>query len=258
MSSIYDYIDYPQEEDWLRLRDKKGESFDKIKFTENKGTENFNPVHRDAFRDIELSFLFNEFNDKALELSNSYVLMMHFYKKGIPDQEWYIQTEKGYKLFPYFEVKHHTIHQWFCFYMDCYYSKFSSLIDTLAHIINLRYRLGVKIGRSFRILVVRKLEKEDKDLFNILQAFIKNETYKKVESFRNDLTHNYRPNRISSGIRYEEKEGRMVPVGITILGEYTTTTEFVENIEASIDLLGNLMETIREKIEIPELKETQK
>lgn len=73
--------------------------------------------------------------------------------------------------------------------------------------------------------------------------------YSKVSEFRNNITHNYRPNQITSGI--DRKIGTDGSIIINYgIGIYTTTEEFKDNIEKGIELLAKIVDDIREKIEI--------
>lgn len=76
----------------------------------------------------------------------SYVMMMFNYNNGIPDEEWYVSPGKNgnsIDYFPHFKEENYTYLYWFGFYMDSYYSKFFSLLDTIYHLINIRYDFEV-------------------------------------------------------------------------------------------------------------------
>lgn len=248
MANIYDYADYPTHESWNEQYLKKEETLDKIGLKKEGGTKTYSILSSEGLMNFELSFWIDEFNNKAFDLINNYIIVMHYYNKGIPDTEWFAPREKGgVDFFPHFEEKHHHIIYWFDFYMDSYYTRFSSLIDTIYHIINVKYRLGIEAELGFRREVSQALKNKDRTLFKYLNDIRKHDTYKAIEHFRNDITHNFRPNQIDSGIKRTKKKGSFSIVGG--VGNYTTTTEFVNNIEQSLDLMAEIMDSIRTKLE---------
>lgn len=100
--------------------------------------------------------------------------------------------------------------------------------------------------------MLKKLETEDKDLFNYLDALPANTVFQKVKDFRNNIVHNYRPSQIDSGYytRVNKPDGFQT---ITMsIGNYTTSTEFLNNIHDSLDLLAEITDTIRCKVEVNE------
>jgi hypothetical protein len=248
MATIYEYADYPTHKSWNELYIKKEEKLNSIKLREQGGVQTFSVLSSEGLMKFELSYWINEFNNKAFDLINNYIILMHYYNKGIPDTEWVLPREKGgVKYFPHFEEKHHHIIYWFGFYMDSYYTRFSSLIDSIYHIINVKYFLGVEPTLGFKGKVSTALKTQDEDLYSYLNEIRGNDTYKAVEHFRNDITHNFRPNQIDSGIKCIRKKGVFSVSGG--VGNYTTTTEFVVNIEESIDLLAGIIDSIRNKLD---------
>lgn len=248
METYLDYADYPTKESWEEQYRKKQDTLDKIGLKENSGTHTFSILHSEGLMNLELSFWISEFNSKANDLINNYIILMHHYNKGIPDTEWFAKGKGKVEFFPHFEEKHHHIIYWFGFYMDSYYTRFASLIDTIYHIINVKYYLGIEAKMGFRGQVAKALKSADEALFYYLDGIRENDTYKEVEYFRNDITHNFRPNQISSGIKRKKGAGFISISGG--LGEYTTTTEFVANIEKSLNLMAEILEEIREKLKL--------
>ena len=68
-----------------------------------------------------------------------------------------------------------------------------------------------------------------------------------MNEFRNNLVHNYRPHQVDSGFRRRKKSDGSAEI-IMDVGKYTTSSEFVKNIEDSIDLLADVTNEIRMKI----------
>ncbi|RXY98560.1 Cthe_2314 family HEPN domain-containing protein [Fictibacillus sp. S7] len=248
MSNRLDYADYPTHEQWNRLFDRKGASFRKILLKEKSGKQTYSILGSEGIMNLQLDFWINEYNQKAFDLINNYILVMHHYGKGIPDTEWVASNENGgVTYFPHFEEKHEHIIYWFHFYMDSYYPRFSSLLDTIYHIINVKNYLGIEPVMGFNSKVSKALKPIDEELHNYLQSIRQNDIYKSVEHFRNDITHNFKPNHVNSGITQRNENGQLIISGG--VGTYTTTTDFVVNIEASIDLLAEIIDTIRDKLQ---------
>lgn len=246
--TIFDYADYPTEERWNELYDKKKDAFEKIALRGPESKQSFSLFDGKGITNMEVLHWNNEFNSKAFDLANNYALVMHHYSKGIPDDEWCVPGERGgYRYHPHFEQKHHDIFYWFTFYTESYYTRFSSLIDTICHIINVKYGFHFEPTKGFNKKVVESLKTADKDLFDYLQGLLKNKVYKSIETFRNNITHNFKPSNVSSGIKRYEKDGQKIISGGA--GEYTTSREFVTNIEQSIDLMAEIVDTIREKLQ---------
>ena len=176
---------------------------------------------------------------------------MNYYNKGIPDKEWYMspgKAEKSVEYFPYFEEKHYAYLYWFGFYMDSFYTRFFGLIDTIYHILNVKYNLEVPEKLGFNKEVSKRLRYYENDLVKYLDKVRNEDIYKKVLEFRNNITHNYRPNQITSGVNKEKRADGSIVIDYDI-GNYTTTEEFVNNIEKAIELLAKIVNDIRGKIE---------
>lgn len=242
--NIFDFAQYPKPEDWDNICEQKKEALDKIQLAEPNKTFSFFD-----FGGIELSYWVKEFNNRVFDLVNNYVMMMNYYNMGIPDKEWFIspgRNGQSVQYFPHFEDKHYIYLYWFGFYMDGYYSKFFGLIDSIYHLINVSYVFGVENSLGFRKKVADKLEKQDKELFDYLESIRINAIYKSVSDFRNNMTHNYRPNQIDSGINQKKENGKII-ISMTV-GNYTPSIEFVNNINDSIDLLALIVDNVRDKI----------
>ncbi|KOP81503.1 Cthe_2314 family HEPN domain-containing protein [Cytobacillus solani] len=246
MEHYIDYAEYPTAEVWNTLYDMKKEAFVRFKLFEEAGNRTYLINTREGIIASNLSFWINEHNNKAFDLINNYVLLRYYYDKGIPDTEWVIEDEGKYKFFPRMEDKHDAYKYWFDFYLEGYYKRFATLIDTICHLINIKYNFGIKPDPGFRQRVMKELQAKDNILFKALKKCWQDEAYKKAERFRNDLTHNYRPNFIDSGIS-ESHEGDEIIISVG-LGEYTTTTEFITNIEETVDLMAEIIDNIRSKI----------
>jgi hypothetical protein len=247
---IYDYAKYPSKEDWLKICSEKVETLNKLGLENSK--KRFNILNFDeGYYGINLKYWLQEFNNRAFDLITNYTLLKSYYDAGIPDDEWYKspgEDGQSVQYFPHFEEKHFGNLYWFGFYLDSYYTRFEGLIDAVYHLINIKYKLDIEPALGFRKKVLKEIETGDKDLFDYLVALPDNAVFQKVNEFRNNIVHNYRPNQIDSGYtRVNNPDGSQT---ITMsVGNYTTSTEFLNNIHNSLDLLAEITDTIRSKVE---------
>lgn len=247
---IYDYAKYPPKEDWLKICGDKVDTLDKLGLEANKRTFNILDFE-EGYHGMQLHYWLQEFNNKAFDLIANYTLLKSYYDAGIPDEEWYISPGKNgesVQYFPHFEEKHFGNLYWFGFYMDSYYTRFEGLIDSVYHLINLKYKLGVEPGMGFICNVLKKLKTADKGLYDYLDTLPKDAVYSKVKDFRNNIVHNYRPNQIDSGYKTVNNDDGSQTITMSV-GNYTTSTEFLNNIHDSLDLLANITDEIRDKVE---------
>lgn len=246
---IYDYAKYPAKEDWLKISGDKIDSLDKLQIENSKKT--FNTLDFDgSYHAIQLNYWLQEFNNKAFDLIANYTLLKSYYDAGIPDDEWFKSpgdNGQSVQYFPHFKEEHHGNLYWFGFYMDSYYTRFESLIDAIYHVINVKYQLNVEPSMGFRGKVLKQLETSDKDLYDYLKALPSNAIYKQINEYRNNIVHNYRPNQIDSGFTRTVGADGKQSFTMTV-GSYTTSTEFLNNINASLDLLAEITDEIRDKV----------
>jgi len=117
----------------------------------------------DGYYRVQMHYWLKEFNNRVFNLIVNYTLLKFYYDAGIPDEEWYKSPgDNGESIvyFPHFEKKHYGILYWFSFYVDSYYTRFEGLIDTVYHIISIKYKLDIIPSLGFRNSVLTKLEKK--------------------------------------------------------------------------------------------------
>lgn len=242
---IYDYAKYPSKEDWLELCEDKVETLNRIRLESTK--KKFSIFDVDG---MNLNYWIKEFNNRAFDLITNYTLLKSYYNAGIPDEEWYISPGKdgqSVQYFPHFEEKHFGNLYWYGFYLDSYYTRFEGMIDSVYHLINLKNRFGIEPSMGFIGKVLKQLESTDKDFYDYLKSLPTNTVYAKVKDFRNNLVHNYRPNQVDSGYKRTNNADGSETITMTV-GNYTTSTEFLNNINDSLELLVEITDTIRDKV----------
>lgn len=143
MIYMFDYINDLTTDKFDEFYNNKKKFLDKIHFKEN---EDDNFLKQLINNELELKYWIREFNNRSFDLSNTYLMLINYYNKGIPDKEWYMSPGKNgcsVQYFPHFEEQHYAYLYWFGFYMDSFYTRFFGLIDTIYHILNIKYNLEV-------------------------------------------------------------------------------------------------------------------
>ena len=249
MIDVYDYAKYPAKEEWMNICGDKADVINRIYLDNNTVKFNLSDFV-DGYYWVQMHYWLKEFNNRVFDLIVNYTLLKFYYDAGIPDEEWYKSpgnNGESIVYFPHFEKKHYGILYWFSFYVDSYYTRFEGLIDTVYHIINIKYKLDIIPSSGFRNSVLTKLEKKDKELFDYLKSLPDNPVFKQINRFRNNIVHNYRPNQIDSGFTRTKNPDGSETITMSV-GNYTTSAEFLINIKDSLDLLAEITDVIRGKI----------
>ncbi|OUM83850.1 Cthe_2314 family HEPN domain-containing protein [Parageobacillus thermoglucosidasius] len=243
---IHDYLEYPSKSQWIEI------------VSETRISELYLEVSETKEGDI-ISSLFNQefkswlrlFNNRLGQSRMSYVFLMHYYKKGIPDDEWFLSPGKegqSVQYFPHFNEENFYYKMMFDYYMDIFYYKFFSAWDTMFHVINVYYSFDLLPNSRFNSNVMQRLLQRNNSLHTIISNVSNSEPFVQSRTLRNNITHNYAPNDISSGITIEKiKEGvSKISFGI---GTYTTSKTFIENVNGIIDKFIPLLAALKNAFE---------
>lgn len=267
--NIYKYAQYPTISEFNNIYEGKKESWNKMILNVNTNKE-YGLLEID---NMEYDHWKAEYNSRVTDLINTYALMSFYYQKGIPDENWTSYPSPNRKIqFPDFKEEHYNYLYWFSFYLESYYTRFFGIIDTLYHLVNVKYELSISPKSGFNGEVVKEIKKTDKDLGQKLRkkTLLKDRVFEQADKYRNNLTHNYRPHQIlvlpnKRGVNeidyiYDMKTGErkkamdhpqshniVVYEGLTM--EYTTTKDFVTNVEETISFLGEFIVDIKDKLE---------
>ncbi|GAJ21734.1 unnamed protein product, partial [marine sediment metagenome] len=167
----------------------------------------------------------------------------YYFEKGIPDDEWFISPGKqgeSVQYYPHFDKKHFLIKSEFDYYADVFYYKIFSAWDTIGHLLNILYKL--KIKRVGFKSAIAKLKSANPNLFKSLKAIVDDPDFQKANKLRDDITHNYLPSTVDSGI--DKPSERKVTFGV---GKYTKSAEFYQNVRASLHLFVKTLECIKQQ-----------
>lgn len=185
--------------------------------------------------------------NRLMDVQKSFIFMIFYYEKGIPDDVWWESPGKsGYSVsyYPKFSNQNFSDKMNFDYYTDFFYYKLFSSWDTIGHILNLFHQLEINERDVYLNRCVNKLKYKCENLYKELKKIIKNEDYTKANRIRHDITHNFPPNRIGPGIKETETEKEKI-IRITV-GEYTTSNEIVDNVYKSLELMSKTLELIFE------------
>ena len=233
-------FEYPTEEDWEKIaRDFPFEKLN-VRIGDFKKRANSNDLE-EFFGNIELQTWTMHLQSRLFDVFRSFVLLMYYYQKGIPDAEWFISPGKrgqSVEYFPHFETRHYLIKDQFDFYVDIFYYKVFAAWDTLGHILNVLFEMGIE-KPSFKS-AINHLERRDHYLWSRLRLILSDPEFERANKIRNSITHNFQPNLQSSGVARPEKNTYTFGVG-----DYTTSKMITDNVLKSLELFEKTLEIIR-------------
>jgi hypothetical protein len=240
-----DYLQFPAKDDWNEIY--KQSPFVQIKeiletFRIPQEAKGFNGL----FVLTEMVIFYEEFENRIADLQKSYIFMMYFFGRGIPDNPWFISPsldgKKTIQYFPEFEDIHYINKDWFDYFSEMFYFKYFSAFDVGAHMLKIFHNLEIK-KPSFE-LVVSKLEDKNATLFNLLNRLRREEAYLLAKKVRNDITHNRAPS--SNGM--EVVRGKNAG-SLGVRKDYILSETIVENVRDCCHLLKKLLVVLHESFD---------
>lgn len=183
--------------------------------------------------------------NRLLSVDRNFGYAMHYYYRGIPDDEWHISPGKqgqSVEYYPHFEEKHYSNFFNYIYFVDVFFLQSSTVYETIGHLLFKLYDFEINEDDprdqiSFNNAIF-KLKEVNRPLYRDLIKVKHSDDYKLGIRMRNDIAHNHPPYQIDSGI---SKSRGLVAFGI---GKYTTTTEIkaimiglLRSIKATIEVL---------------------
>jgi hypothetical protein len=224
------YLDFPSSDDWRRI--VKTSPLEKMRqHMKNLDDKNRSEVQDGIFgfmKLVEVMEFTMQLAHRLDDVIKSYVMLIYYYDKGIPDKEWYASPGKdgvSIQYYPKFEEIHFFVKEWFDFYSDTFYYKIFSAWDIVGHMLNLKYDLNIEEKDIGFRSSVNKLNNKDKNLYSKLEMVRRDPAFEKASQIRNDIAHNYLPSSAGLAVTLNEKGGTL---GVR---NYTTSAEIVENIQ---------------------------
>ncbi|WP_127576761.1 Cthe_2314 family HEPN domain-containing protein [Paenibacillus barengoltzii] len=250
--SIGDYLDHPSKDQMIEI--EKNSRTDKLYLRIKWPSVVYSPPEKNIyffFSRHETDSWIRMLNNRLGQVRLSYIFMMHYFNKGIPDDEWYINPNRGelsIQYFPHFREETFHYKTMFDYYTDVFYYKFSSAWDTIFHIINAYYSFNIEPKHRFNDKVKNELKKRNSALFNEIGKTENSEAFKESKTLRNNITHNFSPNDISSGVKKEFVDGKIRRISMDI-GEYTPSMIFIKNINDLINVMISFLAFLKETLE---------
>lgn len=255
---ITDVFESPSQDEWDRYL--SSDFFDKMLIDTSCLTCCGDDISNIVFQQLIMTDI-QAHNNMVGSIKISYCLAMHYFNKGIPDDEWFISPGRdgsSVEYMPHFSADDYLTRYWFSFHIENLYGKLFSSLDSLYHIINDYYELQVpeKLGYIKRIL--DKIESSHSDLHAILSSVKDNPIYTKANEYRNDIIHGISPSEVKKEIvikRNVETEvmkidanGQISPQKVLArlmisgrLGDYVTTKELKNAVDKLIGCLGDVI-----------------
>ena len=166
---------------------------------------------------------------------------MFQYEKGIPDNQWCKPNDSGIlEYMPDFSYSDYFAHAQFRFYAEAFFQKVFSSFDTIYHILNIFFSLGVEERQVGNKPFFNRLEKEQPKLHEALKRFSEDDRYKSAKKIRDDLIHNEPPQGISKTVRKEKNK-----LYFGCKGEYKTCEQIVGIVKDTLDLFCELLNAIK-------------
>ena len=227
------YLKFPSTENWKRI--SSASPFEQLPFylneleTKNKPEDGLT----NSMRYIEISEFILQLRHRLADVQKSYVMLIYYYEKGIPDKEWYISPGKdgaSVEYYPHFNESDFIIKDWFDYYSDTFYFKLFSAWDVIGHLINIKYDLKIERKNISFWTAVNKLNKKHNVLYSKLEKIRRNDVFKRARDIRDDITHNYLPSSVGLAVSMNEKGGGL---GIR---EYIPSDEIVQNAQEVVGL----------------------
>ncbi|MBM7647693.1 hypothetical protein JOC78_000614 [Bacillus ectoiniformans] len=183
-------------------------------------------------------------NNRLLALNLDFAYSMHYFEKGIPDDEWCMSPGfKGQSVqyYPHFTDEHFSNLHNFSYFVDIFFLKAFTVFETLGHLLYKHYELphdkdDWRDQISFKSAIF-KLNKVNPTLHKELKEITKSKPFSDGVSMRNNIAHNHPPYEISSGVKIKENGGSF---GI---GDYTTSKEIRR-------VMIGLLESIKQTFEV--------
>lgn len=240
-----DTLEFPTKADWKRIDNSSPfqglfsllAQLENSEFGKDKKTQDF-------FAGMELQRYLYEVGQRLRDVARSYILMMYYYEKGIPDKRWYVSPSKdGHSIqyYPDFTERHFQIKGWFDFYSDTFYYKLFSAWDLVGHIINVAYGLGIKKKQVYfsRRAVEALKNKGNEPLYKCLKELQNSPGFLRANTIRNDITHNYLPN--VAGIRVYRSDNSK---SLSLKASYITSESVVANAQEALGLFAKTIEIL--------------
>jgi hypothetical protein len=235
------FYEFPSEAEWEALISQ---------FPRNRLTlrhEQFLPLRNDPVAGLTLLDVLCHWETRKFALQLAYGMVLFYFQKGIPDDNWVDSSgDSGatFEYFPAFTERDHFTKQQFDYHVEAFFLKIFSCWDAVGHILNILCDLEIKQEDVTFDATVNALEPKDMSVFKLFDSVRKDEcgSFKKAKKIRRGYVHNYIPTTIGPSIRRVPGSGKTYEGHA---GEYTTSKEIMSIAQGSLDLLAQTVEYVR-------------
>jgi len=187
-------IEFPNKKEWKKL---SGDFEFQIL---NLKHENIQIQHRNIIEEFSQTLAIQSWcfmlNSRVYFLNDSYKMMSYYFKKGIPDDEWFLspgRNGESIEYLPHFkDERQHLIRLHFYYFAEIFYYYAFTIFDTIGHIIKEMFRLEIRRNVNF-VEAVKRLKPIDSILYDSLKSILESSVYRKAKQIRNNGTHNFAP-----------------------------------------------------------------
>lgn len=182
----------------------------------------------------------NEFNNSVSGYKIPYLMMINYYKMGIPESstrkiEKGIQENKEKILYKYY----------FNYFAEIFLYKIKTCFEMLYQFINVICDLKINYDDKYLIRKLKnRVEKKYPDIYNIIKELEQNEEYRQIKTLRNLLVHSFTPVR-GHMTEYIHNDSS---VSYGYIKE-VTTSEIIEYTNNSMKILNEFKDKIQKVIE---------
>ena len=250
------FISFPTNSEWKEIYSESNINkiqtlIENILFTTSENTT------FDFFDILEIRSFGAEIYHRFIAAARSYILLTYYFQKGIPDDEVRKLLEVGgFKLdFPEFESHHYEIKSWFDYYCDNFYFYLFAGLNSISHILNKCY--GLKIKRTDFGLVISSLKVavSTKNSFQEFLNIIHSAPYRKASKIRNDIAHNFLPNRLGNKV---VRSGESYPIFSAVVSKpYVRSKDIFNNCNDSLVLFEKILQLTINSAIIPYFSKTE-
>lgn len=176
----------------------------------------------------------------------TYAFLRHIHGKGIPDDEWIRDPGPGEwatTYFPNLTEEHHLRKATFDYFVEIYFFKLYSCLDTLGHVLTHMYDIQLKTKPDFH-RAVEGLKSIRPDLHRMLQAIIDSDEFKELKELRHGATHNEALGGVNSFVNKVSRNH--VTFGA---GKYITSREMMTKVDASKIILERIFNAVLHQVE---------
>lgn len=182
----------------------------------------------------------NGYNNTVSGCEIPYLILMNYYKKGVPEY-----SSNRFKEDNKYKEEDFLYKYYFNYYSEVFLYKIETCFEMMYQVINAICDLRINYNDTMFIRKMKnKLEEEYPKIYEELKKLASNEEYKKIKKLRDLLVHSSSPLR-DCVIEYAHQDNSYSFMNKKAI----SSTEMVKTINKSFELLNEFKNNVRMKIE---------